>query len=122
MVRTAPTAVLSFPFNGTVNGKVADHQSTRTSLNTDNTTSAQEVPPTFDTDGVRVGFKDLSGRGLRGPGGEPLPDVSVGPDGAFSAEGLPVGVDFTICVDFNQDGTCEIESTLSIPSVDGGAE
>ncbi len=107
-------------FGGTVNGKVVDTQSTRGSTTTNE--PGQDVPPDFDTGATRVHFKDLAGNDLRGADGQSLPEVTLDSDGAFSAGSLPVGVDFTLCVDIGQDGTCDVESTISIPSTGGAGQ
>jgi hypothetical protein len=107
-------------FGGTVNGKVVGTQSTRGSTTTNE--PGQAVPPDFDTHATRVHFKDLAGNDLRGADGQPLGEVALDSDGAFSAAGLPVGVDFTLCVDIGQDGTCDVESTISIPSTGGAGQ
>ena len=97
-------------FGGTVNGKVVGTQSTRGSTTTNE--PGQAVPPDFDTRATRVHFKDLAGNDLRGADGQPLGEVALDSEGAFSAGSLPVGVDFTLCVDIGQDGTCDVESTI----------
>ena len=102
---------------GSVSGKVADTVSTRDSLSA---AAGQTTPVKFDTTDAVVRFNDLVGNGLRGPSGDPHEGVSLEEDGSFAATGLPVGVDFTICIDIGRDGTCDIEGTVNIPSTDGG--
>ena len=98
-------------FEGSMTGEIATSSSTRAS--TDDATAGQSVPPEFDTDATCVRFKDMIGQDLLDPNGEPIPEVPVQPDGTFSAENLPVGVDFTICVDIGKNDHCDIESCQS---------
>ncbi|MEE9296542.1 MAG: hypothetical protein V3W34_16485 [Phycisphaerae bacterium] len=105
-------------FDGSLSGKIVDTQSTRASLT--NTSAAQSLPPDFDTSDTLVRFKDLAGNDLLGPNGRPIEPVRLNPDGSFDAQGLPVGVDFTICADIGTDGSCDIESCINIPSDSGG--
>ncbi|MCH7597101.1 MAG: hypothetical protein IID35_11155 [Planctomycetes bacterium] len=105
-------------FEGTINGKILEQQSTRGS--TADASTAQTLPSTIDTNNTCVRFQDLSGNALRGAKGEPIEEVPVAPDGTFSADGLPVGTDFTVCVDVGKDGSCELESCENIPSDGSG--
>lgn len=105
---------------GSISGKVADSQSTKTSTTT--TSAAQEVPPDFDTDNTEIRFNDVAGNPLLDEAGQPIDEVMVNADGTFEAAGLPVGVDFTICVDIGRDGDCDIESCVNIPTTDGGEQ
>ncbi|MEK7757897.1 MAG: hypothetical protein AAB385_11865, partial [Planctomycetota bacterium] len=50
-----------------------------------------------------------------------IPAAILTADGTFSAEGLPVGVDFTLCVDIGRDGTCDMQSFVNIPNDDPNA-
>lgn len=104
-------------FEGSLSGKVADSQSTRSASESQ---SAQDLPPDIDTDNTCVRFRDLAGNPLLGENGVPIVEVPLGDDGTFSAEGLPVGTDFTVCVDIGKDDDCNIESCVHIPSDDGG--
>ena len=106
-------------FKGSISGQVVDSQSTRDSFDS---ASAQTVPPGFDTQDTIVRFRDVAGNDLLDPNGQPIEEVPVDTDGFFTAEGLPVGTDFTVCVDIGQDTTCEIETYVNIPSDDGGPE
>ena len=47
---------------------------------------------------------DVAGDPLLDENGQPLPPVPVDGDGSFESENMPVGVDFTVCVDEGQDG------------------
>ena len=105
-------------FEGTINGKILEQQSTRGS--TADASTAQTLPSTIDTNNTCIRFQDLSGNALRGAKGEPIEEVPVAPDGTFSADGLPVGTDFTVCVDVGKDGSCELESCENIPSDGSG--
>ena len=106
-------------FEGSLNGKVADTQSTRGATEE---AAAQTVPPEFNTATTVVRFKDLAGNDLVDPNGEPIPPVAINADGTFVAENLPVGTDFTICADIDADGTCEVESCVNIPGEVGSEE
>ena len=107
-------------YEGSISGKVLDSQSTRDSIETGD--AAQALPPDFDTDNTVVQFTDLVGDNLLDPEGNPIPPVPLDPDGSFAGEGLPVGTDFTICVDIESDGVCDIEAAVNIPSRSGGDE
>ena len=102
-------------FDGQLSGKVADSQSTRASL--DATSSGQDVPPSFDVSTTCVTFHDLAGAVLLDANGTPFACVPLNADGSFSVENLPVGTDFTICIDIGSDGTCDIESCVQIPTI-----
>ncbi|MBI4716883.1 MAG: hypothetical protein HY763_03695 [Planctomycetes bacterium] len=110
----------SLGYGGSLSGKVSDTQSTRASVS--DTSAAQSLPEDFDTGSTVVRFLDVLGNALLGAVGQPLPTVPLNPDGTFSAENLPVGVDFTICVDVGNDGTCDLQSSANIPSASGGGE
>ncbi|MCO6437821.1 MAG: hypothetical protein J5J06_12085 [Phycisphaerae bacterium] len=97
--------------DGAISGKLFDSQSTRGA----DTSSAQTIPPEFDTTDTMVSFKDLEGNDLLDENGNPIPPVPLGPDGSFEAQGLPVGTDFTVCGDIGGDGSCDIESCVQIP-------
>jgi len=101
-------------FDGSINGKAFDSQSTRG--DTDETASGQAVPPEFDTDNTVVQFQDMNGEPLKGPNGNPLPPVPVNADGAFEADDLPVGSDFIVCTDIGDDDDCDIESCVNVPA------
>lgn len=103
-------------YNGSLSGKVSDQQSTRAS--TMDPSAAQEVPPDIDTPNTGVEFLDLDGGRLLDENGAPIPAVPLNPDGSFTAEGLPVGVDFTICVDIGNDGSCDVQGSVKIPNDD----
>jgi hypothetical protein len=110
----------SLGFEGSMSGEIATSSSTRES--TDDAGAGQSVPPEFDTDKTCVRFKDLLGQDLLDVNGEPIHEVPVEPDGTFTAENLPVGVDFTVCVDIGKDNHCNIESCVNIASDDGGEQ
>lgn len=95
-------------YSGSLSGTVADQQSTRAS--TVDASSAQEVPPNFDTQNTVVDFRDVTGERLVDEKGNVIPAAILTADGTFSAEGLPVGVDFTLCVDIGRDETCDMQS------------
>ena len=107
-------------YGGSVSGKIVDTQSTRASI--DNTSSAQEVPSEIDTENTTVMFQDVLGNELLDENGEPIAEVPLNPDGTFEADDLPVGVDFTVCADIGNDGTCDVQSCINIPSTDGGPD
>ncbi len=106
-------------YDGTLNGKVSDQQTTRAS--TEDGSSAQEAPPDIDTENTMVEFVDVAGEPLLDENGNPIPAVPLNPDGSFTAEGLPVGVDFTVCVDIESNGSCDIQSCVNIPNDDPNA-
>jgi hypothetical protein len=101
-------------FDGNVSGKIVTTQSTRSS--TTSASAAQTIPDDIDADTTRIRFHDLDGNDLESPSGLVLPDVPLNPDGTFDANDLPVGTDFTVCVDTDNDGTCEMESCVNIPA------
>jgi|CXWL01.1.fsa_nt_gi hypothetical protein len=103
-------------YNGSLTGKVLDTQTTRAS--TVDASTAQDVPPSFDTATTRVEFRDLAGNPLVGEDGQPIEPVELNADGTFTAEGLPVGTDFTVCVDIHGDGSCDVENSVNIPNAD----
>ncbi|MFQ5462897.1 MAG: hypothetical protein ACE5E5_09755 [Phycisphaerae bacterium] len=103
---------------GSVSGKLVDTQSTRASVDTGG--AAQAAPVSFDTERTVVRFKDLAGEDLLDANGQPHPPVTVEPDGSFQADNLPVGTDFVICGDIEEDGSCDIESFVNIPADEGG--
>ncbi len=105
-------------YEGSLAGKVVDTQSTRAS--TADTSTAQTVPPTFETGEAGVSFRDMAGHELKDGDGEPIPEAPLLPDGTFEAEGLPVGVDFTVCVDLDDDGVCDLEASANIPAAGEG--
>ncbi len=105
-------------FDGTISGKLVDTQSTRASLEDD--APGQAVPPDFDTGKTTVRFRDMAGNDLLDPQGNPIGEVTVNADGSFTAEDLPVGIDFTVCGDIDQDGDCDIESCVQIPADENG--
>lgn len=107
-------------FGGTLSGKVAESQTTRASL--DDSSASQAVPLDIDTDNTEVVFHDVSGEPLRDENGQPVPSVPLDGDGSFESQGLPVGVDFTICVDVGKNGDCDIESCVQIASADGSGD
>ncbi len=103
-------------FNGTLSGKVVDLQTTRAS--TVNRSTAQEVPTDIETEDTTVAFLDVAGDVLVDTEGEAIPPVPLELDATFTADGLPVGVDFTVCVDIGTDGTCELKSCVNIANAD----
>ena len=107
-------------YEGSISGKVFDSQSTRESF--DGEEAAQTVPPDFDTADATVHFMDLEGNDLRDPNGQPIDGATLHSDGTFSAEGLPVGTDFTVCVDLESDGDCDLERYVNIPQGEEGEE
>ena len=104
-------------YKGTVEGSVSESQSTRGSSDT---SSAQQLPPTYDTASTCIRFLDLEGEPLVDPQGDPLPEAQMQSDGSFSAGDLPVGVDFVVCADIGCDGTCDAESVVNIPADETG--
>ncbi len=104
--------------DGNLSGKVLDTQSTRGETGTN--AAGQSVPPAFDTEDSFVRFRDIMGNPLMN-GDQPFPPVDLLADGSFDANGLPVGVDFTLCVDIGKDGDCEVESCVHI-AADGEQE
>lgn len=107
-------------YDGTLSGKIVDSQSTRASIT--DSSAAQEVPSDIDTENTTVMFQDVLGDELLDENGEPIEEVPLNPDGTFDAAGLPVGVDFTVCADIGNDGTCDVQSCVNIPSTDGGGD
>ncbi len=103
-------------FQGSITGKLADTQSTRQSVDG---SAAQTLPTDFDPATTVVRFKDLNGADLEDINGIPIGGVPVDANGQFSADGLPVGTDFTICGDFGNDGICDVESSVNIPAEQG---
>ena len=99
-------------YNGSISGKVVTTQSTRTSTGTG---AGQDVPPDIDTETTTVSFEDLEGNTLVDEDGEEIESVELNADGTYDAEGLPVGTDFTVCVDEDGDGECEMASCVNIP-------
>ncbi len=105
-------------FAGNLSGKVITTRSTKDS--TVDASTQQDVPPDLDTENTQIVFEDIAGNALLDADGDPLPPVPVNPDGTFDASNLPVGVDFTVCVDQEMDGDCEQLSCVNIPSENGG--
>jgi len=105
-------------FGGTMSGKVFESSSTRGSFAT--TTASQVVPLTINTANTCVRVHDLIGSALLDSNGRSIGETSLGSDGSFNIEGLPVGVDFIVCVDEGCNDSCDIESGANIPS-DAGA-
>jgi len=101
-------------YQGTISGKAIDSQSTRG--DTSETASGQTVPPEFDTSNAVARFEDLNGQPLLDENGEPFPAVPLNADGSFDAENLPVGTDFILCIDIENDGVCDIQSCINIPA------
>ncbi|MEK7756180.1 MAG: hypothetical protein AAB385_03105, partial [Planctomycetota bacterium] len=58
-------------YNGSLSGKVADQQTTRAS--TVDASTAQEVPPNFDTQNAIVDFRDVAGGRLVDERGNVIP-------------------------------------------------
>lgn len=110
---TTTTSDTSGPLSldGSLSGKVLDMQSTRGETGTN--AAGQSVPPEIDTENTCVRFQDIVGDPLLN-GGQEFPPVDLLSDGSFEAEGLPVGVDFTLCVDIGKDGSCEVQSCVHI--------
>ncbi len=106
-------------YDGSISGKVLDQQSTRAS--TVDGSAAQDVPPDFDTESASVEFFDVAGDPLLDETGQPIEAVPLSADGTFTAEGLPVGADFAVCVDIGSDGSCDVESCVNIPNDDPNA-
>lgn len=106
-------------FDGSLSGRVLDQQTTRAS--TVDTRAAQDLPPDIDTVNAAVEFRDLADKVLRDENGDLIPPVPLNADGSFTAEGCPVGVDFTLCVDVGHDGTCDVRSSVNIPNDDPNA-
>jgi len=108
-------------FSGSLEGKVFETQSTRGSTTTEKE-AAQQVPLGIDTTNTCVRFHDIVGNQLEDPNGEPVPEVQIEADGSFEADNLPVGTDFTVCVDEGKDGSCEQESCVNVPADESGTE
>jgi len=76
--------------------------------------------PSAKPAGATVTFLDLSGNPLLDAAGNPYPPVPLIPDGTFSAESLPVGIDFIIAVDLDGDGEADLTHIVSIPKDEEG--
>jgi len=107
-------------FEGSITGKVAESQSTRASFDGDGAT--QTLPLSIQTEETTLRFLDLEGNRLRRPDGRPIDDAPVNQDGSFAAQGLPVGTDFTLCVDIGRDERCDLERHVNIPASGEGEE
>ncbi len=105
-------------FGGTVSGKMFESSSTRESLA--DPTAAQVVPLTIDTANTCVRVRDLVGGKLFDTNGREIGERPLGTDGSFNLDGLPVGVDFIVCVDEACNNSCDIESCVNIPSDGNG--
>lgn len=105
-------------FEGSLSGTVDDSASTRDG--SEDLSSAQTLPLDFDTSVAVVWFRDLVGAKLLDANGLEIPPVGLNSDGTFAADGLPVGTDFTVCIDVDNDTTCEIESCVNIPANETG--
>ncbi|MCB9867507.1 MAG: hypothetical protein H6816_12855 [Phycisphaerales bacterium] len=100
-------------YDGKVTGQVSTVQSTRASI--DGAAATQQAPLDDALAGARVRFQDIAGNPLMDENGNPLPPVPLKPDGSFTGENLPVGTDFTVCVDVAGDGSCKEASCVNIP-------
>jgi len=105
-------------YQGSLSGKTTEVRTTRESL--ESAEATQEAPLQFDVENTCVRVKDLVGGDLLDANGNVIGEIPLNPDGSFSLAGLPVGVDFTVCIDIGKDGTCELESCVNIPADDGG--
>lgn len=106
-------------YDGTVTGKAVETRNTRESLTA--AAAGQALPPTFDVSHTAVRVQDIAGGALLAADGSVIDEIPLNDDGSFSLAGLPVGVDFALCVDIGKDGTCELESFLNIPADEEGA-
>lgn len=104
-------------YKGSVSGTASDTRSTRDSTTADGSTAAgQTLPLGIATAGAVLYFEDLQGNPLRDGSGNPYPPVNVADGGEFTADNLPVGVDFVIAVDLDGDGSPDIRQIVQIPA------
>lgn len=107
-------------FNGVLSGSVSGESSTRESLDAAGEASQQAVPELENTNDILVEFYDLDGEPLLDPNGDPIESTGVETDGTFTADGLPVGVDFTVQIDLEGDGASELSQIVQIPADETG--
>lgn len=107
-------------FKGVATGVIADSRSTRESLDAADGVAQQVLPPDFDTSVVTLTIEDLAGEPLLDANGIPYPEASIDETGAFTVERLPVGVDFVIAADLQNDGETDIRHIIQIPADETG--
>ncbi len=104
-------------FGGNLDGTVA--LSTSSDGTIDDGQSGRGYFLRMQTSGGSAWLTDLAGNPLVDANGQPYENITVGLDGSFSMNGLPVGVDFMMHIDFDGDGVADLQSIFFIPAHEG---
>jgi len=115
-------------YDGTLSGRVSTVISSADATGSEVTAArwqprifgqSAQTAPTIGANAA-VTFTDLDDNPLVDADGNPHPPVPLNSDGTFTAQGLPVGMDFVVNVDLDGDGEADLFHVVNIPKDETG--